>query len=70
MVLASKSQDDVLAPWRRAAAMRMTFVVGLVLLIAVIGYYLVNCCSGSAWRAPWSPMKLISACWPSNPAIW
>jgi diguanylate cyclase (GGDEF)-like protein/PAS domain S-box-containing protein len=42
IVLASKSQDDVLAPWRRAAAMRMTFVTGLVLLIAVIGYYLVR----------------------------
>ncbi len=41
MVLASKSQDDVLASWRRAAAARMTFVLGLVLLIAVIGYYLV-----------------------------
>ncbi|MFB6414719.1 MULTISPECIES: sensor domain-containing diguanylate cyclase [Bradyrhizobium] len=42
LVLASKSQDDVLAPWRRAAAARMTFVLGLVLLIAVIGYYLVR----------------------------
>lgn len=42
MVLASKSQDDVLAPWRRAAATRMTFVSGLVLLIAVIGFYLVR----------------------------
>lgn len=42
MVLASKSQDDVLAPWRRAAAARMTFVLGLVLLIAVIGFYLVR----------------------------
>ncbi|MEY9566321.1 PAS domain S-box-containing protein [Bradyrhizobium ottawaense] len=42
MVLASKSQDDVLAPWRRAAATRITFVVGLVLLIAVIGSYLVR----------------------------
>ncbi|MCA1501271.1 diguanylate cyclase [Bradyrhizobium sp. NBAIM14] len=42
MVLASKSQADVLAPWRRAAAARMSFVLGLVLLIAVIGYYLVR----------------------------
>ena len=42
MVLASKSQDDVLAPWRRAAATRMIFVLGLVLLIAVIGFYLVR----------------------------
>jgi diguanylate cyclase (GGDEF)-like protein/PAS domain S-box-containing protein len=42
MVLASKSQDDVLAPWRRAAAVRLTVVLGLVLLIAVIGFYLVR----------------------------
>lgn len=42
VVLASKSQDDVLAPWRRAATARMAFVLGLVLLIAVIGYYLVG----------------------------
>ena len=42
MVLASKSQDDVLAPWRRAATARMTFVLGLVLLIAMIGFYLVR----------------------------
>ncbi|MDA9400136.1 sensor domain-containing diguanylate cyclase [Bradyrhizobium sp. CCBAU 45389] len=42
MVLASKSQDDVLAPWRRAAIARMTFVLGLVLLIALIGSYLVR----------------------------
>ncbi|MCK1743607.1 diguanylate cyclase [Bradyrhizobium sp. 139] len=42
IVLASKSQDDVLAPWRRAAAVRTTFVLGLVVLIAVIGFYLVR----------------------------
>lgn len=42
MVLASKSQDDVLAPWRHAATARMIFVLGLVLLIAVIGFYLVR----------------------------
>lgn len=42
MVLASKSQDDVLAPWRRAAVARMTAVLGLVLLIAAIGFYLVR----------------------------
>lgn len=42
MVLAGKSQDDVLAPWRHAAATRMIFVLGLVLLIAVIGFYLVR----------------------------
>ena len=42
MVLASKSQEDVLAPWRRAAGTRMIFVLGLVLLIAVIGFYLVR----------------------------
>jgi diguanylate cyclase (GGDEF)-like protein/PAS domain S-box-containing protein len=42
IVLASRSQDDVLTPWRRAAAVRMSYVVGLVLLIAVIGFYLVR----------------------------
>lgn len=42
MVLASKSQDDVLAPWRRAATIRTIFVLGLVLLIALIGFYLVR----------------------------
>ena len=42
IVLASKSQDDVLAPWRRAATTRMTAVLGLVLLIAMIGFYLVR----------------------------
>lgn len=42
IVLASKSQDDVLAPWRRAATIRTIFVLGLVLLIALIGFYLVR----------------------------
>lgn len=42
MVLASKSQDDVLAPWRRAATIRTIFVLGVVLLIALIGFYLVR----------------------------
>jgi len=42
MVLASKSQDDVLAPWRRAATIRTIFVLGLVLLIALIGFFLVR----------------------------
>lgn len=42
MVLASKSQDDALAPWRRAATIRTIFVLGLVLLIALIGFYLVR----------------------------
>ncbi|MBR0684914.1 diguanylate cyclase [Bradyrhizobium manausense] len=41
-VLASKSKDDVLAPWRHAAATRAIVVFGLVLLIAVIGFYLVR----------------------------
>ncbi|RXT49209.1 sensor domain-containing diguanylate cyclase [Bradyrhizobium betae] len=42
MVLASKSQDEVLAPWQRAAAVRVAVVLGLVLLIAMIGFYLVR----------------------------
>ncbi|WBL79700.1 diguanylate cyclase [Bradyrhizobium xenonodulans] len=42
IVLASKSQDDVLAPWRGAATIRTVFVLGLVLLIALIGFFLVR----------------------------
>jgi len=42
MVLATKAEDEVLASWRDAAVNRMTFVVGLVMLIAVMGLYLVR----------------------------
>jgi diguanylate cyclase (GGDEF)-like protein/PAS domain S-box-containing protein len=42
MILATKAQDDVLADWREEALTRMAFVLGLILLIAVIGFHLVR----------------------------
>jgi diguanylate cyclase (GGDEF)-like protein/PAS domain S-box-containing protein len=42
MVLVTKAQDEVLAPWRHAAITRMIFVLGLIMLIAVMGLYLVR----------------------------
>src|SRR6202035_1771586 len=42
LVLAMKSQDDALAPWRHDAIARMAFVLALVGLIAIIGFYLVR----------------------------
>jgi diguanylate cyclase (GGDEF)-like protein/PAS domain S-box-containing protein len=42
IVLATKAQDEVLAPWRHATITRMMFVLGLVVLIAVMGFYLVR----------------------------
>jgi diguanylate cyclase (GGDEF)-like protein/PAS domain S-box-containing protein len=42
LVLASRQQEEVLAPWRNAAIGRMLFVVALISLIAVIGAYLVR----------------------------
>jgi diguanylate cyclase (GGDEF)-like protein/PAS domain S-box-containing protein len=42
VLLATKAQDEVLAPWRRAAVTRLLFVLGLVMLIAVMGLYLVR----------------------------
>jgi diguanylate cyclase (GGDEF)-like protein/PAS domain S-box-containing protein len=42
MMLVTKRQDEVLAPWRHATIARLAFVLGLVLLIAVMGLYLVR----------------------------
>jgi diguanylate cyclase (GGDEF)-like protein/PAS domain S-box-containing protein len=42
MVLVTQGQDELLAPWRDDAITRMTFVVGLVMLIAVMGFTLVR----------------------------
>jgi diguanylate cyclase (GGDEF)-like protein/PAS domain S-box-containing protein len=42
IILATKARDDVLAPWREAAAVRMLFVAALMLIITVIGYYFVR----------------------------
>jgi diguanylate cyclase (GGDEF)-like protein/PAS domain S-box-containing protein len=41
VVLATVQQDEVLAPWRHAAMVRMMFVFALTSLIAVIGFFLV-----------------------------
>lgn len=42
MVVATKAQDEVLAPWRKDAAVRTMFVVALLSIIAVIGFYFVR----------------------------
>lgn len=42
VLLATVEKDEVLAPWRAAAIARMSVVLGLVLLIAVIGTFLVR----------------------------
>jgi diguanylate cyclase (GGDEF)-like protein/PAS domain S-box-containing protein len=42
LVLASREQDEVLAPWRKAAELRLLGVFGLVILIAVMGAYIVR----------------------------
>ncbi len=42
MVLASKAQSDVLAPWRQQAVTRLGIVTGLELSIALIGFFLVR----------------------------
>jgi len=42
IILATKTQDEVLAPWRHATITGMTFVLGLVMMIAVMGLYLVR----------------------------
>src|SRR5664279_439262 len=42
VILATKSQDDVLASWRHSTFTRLLFVLGVVTLIAVMGLYLVR----------------------------
>jgi diguanylate cyclase (GGDEF)-like protein/PAS domain S-box-containing protein len=42
VVVATRAQDEVLASWRRAAIVRVLFVLSLVVLIAVMGFYLVR----------------------------
>ncbi|MBI5261132.1 MAG: diguanylate cyclase [Bradyrhizobium sp.] len=42
VLLATVQKDEVLAPWRAAAITRMSVVLGLVLLIALIGTFLVR----------------------------
>jgi diguanylate cyclase (GGDEF)-like protein/PAS domain S-box-containing protein len=42
IVFANQSRDEVLASWRQEAKMRVSFVLALVALIAVLGFYLVR----------------------------
>jgi diguanylate cyclase (GGDEF)-like protein/PAS domain S-box-containing protein len=42
MVLATRAKDEVLADWRAEALARMAFVLGLTLIIAVFGCFLVR----------------------------
>ncbi|MBR0707949.1 sensor domain-containing diguanylate cyclase [Bradyrhizobium liaoningense] len=42
LVLASKAQSDVLAPWRHQAITRFGIVTGLTLSMALIGFFLVR----------------------------
>jgi diguanylate cyclase (GGDEF)-like protein/PAS domain S-box-containing protein len=42
MVLATKAKPEVLAGWRVDAAVRMSVVVALLLVISIIGFYLVK----------------------------
>jgi diguanylate cyclase (GGDEF)-like protein/PAS domain S-box-containing protein len=42
MIVATESQDDVLAPWRRAALGRMTIVLSLTGLITIAGLLLIR----------------------------
>lgn len=42
LVLATKAQSDVLAPWRQQAVTRFGIVTGLTLSIALIGFFLVR----------------------------
>jgi diguanylate cyclase (GGDEF)-like protein/PAS domain S-box-containing protein len=42
VIVATKAQDEVLAPWRRDAAMRTMFVIALLMIIAVIGFLFIR----------------------------
>jgi diguanylate cyclase (GGDEF)-like protein/PAS domain S-box-containing protein len=42
VILAAVQQDEVLAPWWQAAITHMSFVLALVALVAIIGFYLVR----------------------------
>jgi diguanylate cyclase (GGDEF)-like protein/PAS domain S-box-containing protein len=42
LILATEAKDEVLAPWRQEAMIRMALVLGLVALIASTGIYLVR----------------------------
>ena len=42
LIVATKAQDEVLAAWRRDAAVRMMVVIALLLVISVIGFFFVR----------------------------
>jgi PAS domain S-box-containing protein len=42
MIMATKAEDEVLAQWRKDAAVRTMFVVALLLVIALIGFFFVR----------------------------
>lgn len=42
LILATEAKDEVLAPWRQEAVIRIALVLGLVMLIASTGIYLVR----------------------------
>jgi diguanylate cyclase (GGDEF)-like protein/PAS domain S-box-containing protein len=42
VILATKAEDEVLAPWRRQATFRTMIVIVLLSIIAVIGFYFVR----------------------------
>jgi diguanylate cyclase (GGDEF)-like protein/PAS domain S-box-containing protein len=42
VVLATAEQAEVLAPWRKATSMRMSLVLAMTSLIAIIGFFLVR----------------------------
>jgi diguanylate cyclase (GGDEF)-like protein/PAS domain S-box-containing protein len=42
MILATKAEEEVLAPWRKDATVRMMFVIVLLVIIAVIGVFFVR----------------------------
>jgi diguanylate cyclase (GGDEF)-like protein/PAS domain S-box-containing protein len=42
MIMATKAEDEVLANWREDAAVRTMFVVALLLVIALIGFFFVS----------------------------
>jgi diguanylate cyclase (GGDEF)-like protein/PAS domain S-box-containing protein len=42
MIMATKAEDEVLAKWREDAAVRTMFVVALLLVIALIGFFFVR----------------------------
>lgn len=42
LVVATQAKDEVLAPWRQEATIRMSLVLGLIALIAGTGFYLVR----------------------------